>query len=203
VLNSEENEFKVFNPQTKNESKQLELSEIPFVRLRPLISPEIKDQNLLKHKFDEIVSITQTQLKILSDKTKLIVDIERRELRYGNEIVSLEPMEFLFYYFFIDLNNRGIKNISVEQFTADETKIKFAEYFEEYYPNIYIKEKRWFKKGFSKEDFRTKRSKVNSKISELIEDNDAASVFIINSARKWGDSKYFIQADKNRFVVKL
>lgn len=203
VLTSEESEFKRFYPENKSEARDLELAEIPFVRLRSLLSPEIKSQNLLKHKFDEIVSITQSQLKVLSDKTKLIIDVERREIQYGNNSISLEPFEFLFYYFFVDLKNRGLQNISINQFISEETTLRFVEFFDEYYPNIYIKEKRWFKKGFAKEDFNQKRSKVNSKISKLIEDNDSASSFIINVFRKYGDSKYFIKADKDRFVIKL
>lgn len=203
VLTKEEHEFKGFYPTSKIEAKDLELSEIPFVRLRSLLLPEIKEQNFLKYKFDQIVTLTQSQLKIISDKTKLIVDVERREIRYGTDSISLEPMEFLFYYLFIDSKTKGIQKISVEDFTSDETRVRFAEYFNEYFPNHYIKEKRWYKKGFSKEDFRIKRSKVNNKISMLIEDPDVAATFIIDVNRKWGDSTYYLQAEKNKFVIKL
>lgn len=202
VLTKEENEFKGFYPQNKKEAKDLEIADIPFVRLRSILSAEIKNTNLLKSNFDEIVKYTQTQLKALSPSNKMILDTERRELRFGNENIVLEPMLFIFYYFFVDRKNRGLNNIGIQQFISDETKFQFAEYFNEFYPNMYYKEKNWFKKGFSQEDFRSKRSKVNEKIELLIEDHDLADFFIINVNRKWGSSTYYIKAAKEKFLIK-
>lgn len=202
VLTKEEHEFKGFYPQTKNEIKDLELSDIPFVRLRSLLSAELKGKDLLKSNFDEIVRFTQAQLKSLSPSNKMILEMERRELRFGNDRITLEPMEFLFYYFFVDSKLKGLSNISVQQFTSDETRTQFIEYFQVYYENYHIKEKTWYKKGFSKEDFRSKRSKVNSKIKELIEDDDISSNYLIDVNRKYGESTYYIKADKDRFIIK-
>lgn len=202
VLTKEEHEFKGFYPQTKNEIKDLELSDIPFVRLRPILSAELKRPYLLKSNFDDIVKFTQTQLKALSPSNKLILDIERRELRYINNRIDLEPNQFLFYYYFVDSKNRGINEISIYDFTSLQTRDKFIEYFKEYYKNIYIEGKEWYKKGFTKEDFRTKRSKVNSKIKELIEDDDISSNYLIDVNRKYGESTYYIKADKDRFIIK-
>jgi len=202
VLTKEENEFKGFYPTNKQEANDLQLSEIPFVRLRSLLTADIKQEKLLKLSFDEIVRHTQNQLKLLAPSNKLIIDIERRELRYGNDKISLEPMEFLFYFFFVDSKLKGSTNISVQQFRTDETKNEFAKYFSEYFPNHFIKEKRWYKKGFSEEDFRVKRSKVNSKIKELIDDEDVLIQFILEVNRKWGDSTYYIKADREKFIIK-
>lgn len=202
VLTKEEHEFKGFFPTTKKEAEDLELSEIPFVRLRSLLSADIKNENLLNYNFDEIVKYTQQQLKLLASTNKLIIDIERRELRYANDKISLEPMEFLFYYFFVDSKLKGLINISVQQFTSDETKLKFIDYFKEYYSNYYINEKPWFKKGFSKEYFNQRRSKVNKKIFSLIEDNEIADIYIIDVNRKYGESTYYIKADKEKFIIK-
>lgn len=202
VLTKEEHEFKGFYPNTKAEANDLELSEIPFVRLRSILSAELKRPDLLKSNFDDIVKFTQEQLKILSPSNKMIVDIERRELRFGNNKVVLEPSQFLFYYYFIDSKNIGVNEISVYNFMSDETKIKFINYFNEYYPNMFIQDKKWYKKGFSKEDFRTKRSKVNSTIEELIEDKDISKYFILDVNKKYGSSTYFIKASKERFLIK-
>jgi len=202
VLTKEENEFKGFYPKTKTEIKDLELADIPFVRLRPIISAELNKPDLLKSKFDEVVKFTQTQLKALAPSSKMIIDVERRELRFGNNTLQIEPMEFLFYYYFIDSKIRGTTNISVQVFTSDETKNLFIDYFSEFFPNFYLKEKRWYEKGFSKEDFRVKRSKVNSKIKKLIDDEFIQSNFLIDVNKKYGDSTYFIKAEKNRFIIK-
>ena len=202
VLTKEEHEFKGFYPMNKKEAKDLELSEIPFVRLRSLLAADIKQEGLLKLNFDEIVNYTQNQLKLLAPGNKLVLDFERRELRYFNDKISFEPIEFLFYYFFVDSKLKGMTNISVHQFLSEETKNQFIENFAQYYPNYFIKEKRWYKKGFSKDDFRVKRSKVNSKINKLIDDADLANYFIIDVNRKYGESTYYIRADKDRFLIK-
>ncbi|MEW6006309.1 MAG: CRISPR-associated ring nuclease Csm6 [Stygiobacter sp.] len=202
VLTKEENEFKGFYPMNKKEAKDLQIADIPFVRLRSLLSNELKGSELLKSKFDEIVEYTQSQLKALAPSNKMIIDIERRELRFGNDSVTFEPMEFLFYYFFVDSKMKGNNKISVHNFTSDETRIQFIEYYNEFFPNIYIKSRDWFEKGFSKEDFRIKRSKVNTKIQKLIDDKDVSQMFIIDVNKKYGDSTYFIQAPKERFLIK-
>ncbi|MFN3873686.1 MAG: hypothetical protein ACK4R9_11870, partial [Ignavibacterium sp.] len=133
---------------------------------------------------------------------KLFIDIERRELRFSSDSIVLEPMDLLFYYFFVDSKLRGINKISVYNFIDDETKNQFIEYYTDFFPNIDIKERDWYTNGFSKEDFRVKRSRVNSKINELIEDTDIASFFIIDVNRKYGESTYHIKAEKERFIIK-
>lgn len=202
VLTKEEHEFKGFYPQTKEEIKDLELADLPFVRLRPILSAEIKRPDLLASNFDDIVKFTQAQLKSLAPSNKIIIDIEKRELRFGNDNVVLGPMEFLFYYYFVDSKLRGENKISVYQFIADETRKQFIEYYSEFFPNLYIKGKDWYESGFSKSDFRTKRSKVNSKISELISDPDLCSFFLIDVHKKYGESTYYIKAEKDRFIIK-
>lgn len=202
VLTKEEHEFKGFFPSTKAEADALELSELPFVRLRPIISHELHKDELLKSNFDKIVEYTQTQLKVLAPSNKLIIDVERGELRYANDILTLEPAEFLFYYFFVDAKERGRAKISVYEFISHETKLKFIGYYKEHYPQRDIESKTWFTKGFNKTDFRSKRSKVNGKIKELIKDADVSEQFIINVDREYADSIYYIKADKSRIIIK-
>jgi len=203
VLTKQEHEFKGFFPANKKEANDLEIAEIPFVRLRPLLSAELKMPDLLRSNFDEMVKTTQAQLKILAPQNKLILDIERRELRFANDKVILEPMELLFYYFFVDSKKKGILFISVNQYDSDETKIIFKNYFATYFPTrcINFESKEW-KNKFSPEVFRQRVSKINKKIEHLIEDCDLAKQFKIEVNRKWGDSTYFIPAESQRFQIK-
>lgn len=203
VLTKEEHEFKGFYPKTKQEIKDLELSEIPFVRLRSLLLSEDKDFNLFVLNFDQIVERTQRNLKILSEKNKLILDFERREIKYKTESIVLEPLEFLFYYFFVDCKERDIQKVNIYYIISNETKERFIEYFNEYYSKSrFIEETRWYKKGFNKEDFRSKRSKINSKIKKLLSDPDLEEIFKISVDKIYGESKYFIKADLDRFLIK-
>ncbi|MGQ9799958.1 MAG: CRISPR-associated ring nuclease Csm6 [Ignavibacterium sp.] len=203
VLTKEEHEFKGFYPKNKNEIKDLELSEIPFVRLRSLLMFEDKDTDILKLNFDQIVKRTQRNLKLISDKNKFILDFERREIKYKTESIILEPLEFLFYYFFVDSKERGIQKISIYDITSNETRERFIEYFNEYYAKSRsIKDFNWYKKGFNQFDFRSKRSKINNKIKKLLNNTDLEEQFIINVDKIYGDSKYFIKADIDRFLIK-
>jgi CRISPR-associated protein (TIGR02584 family) len=204
VLTKEEHEFKDFYPKNKQQANDLEISKIPFVRLRPLLSKQMKSGRLINYSFDRIVSFTQKQVKLATGKNILFVDIEGRELKFGDEVISLEPMELLFYYHFVDKKQKGLGKISIHEIQAPVTSNKFLEYFSQFYPHCYIpdqKKKQWIKTGFNAEDFRSKRSKINQKIKRLISDPDIAELFIIDVDKKWGESKYFIPADKNNFKI--
>lgn len=202
VLTSEENEFKGFYPITKKEDKALEISEIPFVRLRSFIEKVKTDYAILSYNYKEIVDYTQTQLKIQSNKSKLILDIERREISFNYNKKSLQPLLFLFYFHFVEAKLKNIQSYQVADFINDRTKLDFIEYFQIYYPNHYVKEKKWYNKGFSKEDFRSMRSNVNKAICELIKDKDLAEQFIIDVNRIYGSSGYYIKAEKEKFVIR-
>ncbi len=202
VLTKEEHEFKGFYPTTKSEINDLELADIPFVRLRPILAAELKRPDLLKANFEQVVEYTQKQLKTLTPSNKLIIDTERRELRFGNNRMVLERMEFLFYYFFVDSKSRGQINISISDFTSNETKEIFASYCSEFFKNFEYRDTNWYKKGFDEQIFLQRKSKVNRKIEALVEDPDIAELFKINVNRKYSESTYFIKADKNRFIIK-
>ncbi|MCX7983502.1 MAG: CRISPR-associated ring nuclease Csm6 [Bacteroidetes bacterium] len=202
VLTHEEHEFKGFYPKTKKEAQFLEIAEIPFVRLRSLLSPELKKTIAKQHSYANIVGFAQRQLKLMSDTKKMVVDIERRELFYDDRSIVLEPLEFLFYYYFIDEKLRGKNRISIHEFISNTTLERFQEYCETYFPNYPVKDRKWGKGWFSKEDFRSKRSKVNAKLRELFVDEDMFKLFSIEVEKKYGESCYFIPAEKSRFLVK-
>lgn len=202
VLTSEENEFKGFYPINKNEAKALEISEISFVRLRSFIKKDEPDNEILAHNYKEIVDYTQKQLKLQSNKSKIILDIERRELSFNQAKKSLQPLLFLFYFHFVEAKLKNNKNYQVADFVDDKTRTDFIEYFQVYYPNHYVKEKKWYSKGFSKEDFRSMRSNVNNCIKELIGDEDLAKQFIIDVDRIYGSSVYYIKAEKEKFIIR-
>ncbi len=196
VLTKEENEFKGFYPLTKKESNDLQLSDIPFVHLRSLLPHDIKGEELINMRFDKIVAYTQKQLKLISDKNQIICDIEKRELKYAYNSISLEPMEFLFYFYFINQKTKGENKISIYEIISSSTSNEFKRFIDLYYPYYYIREnqKKNWQTGLDAKDFRSKRTKINQKINELIPDKDIASQFIIEVDKVYGDSKYFIPA---------
>lgn len=203
VLTKEENEFKGFYPVNKKEAEDLQLSDIPFVRLRSLLSNDMKGEKVFNLNFDKIVEYTQSRLKIMNDTKKLICDIEKRELSYGNNSISLEPIEFLYYFYFIDQKTKGNNKISIYNITDKDTASAFMKYIEDYYPYYYIREsqKKNWSKGLDAKDFRSKRTKINQKIYELVKDKDIALLFKIEVDKKYGNSKYFVPAEISKIKI--
>ena len=204
ILTSEENEFKDFYPKTKKDGDLLEMAEIPFVRLRTILGKELKEDILNFYTYDQIVKETQKSVRLLSAQYELIIDIRRRELKFKNNKITLEPMEFAFYYFFVDEKIKGNSKINIYQITSSETAKIICDFLFENYRYYYLnseKREKLIKSGIGAEIFRSKRSKINKKIEELINDKDLNDEFIIKSERIYADTHYFINADINKFKI--
>lgn len=200
VLTSEENEFKGFYPMNKKEAKELEFSEIPFIRLRSILGSEIKN---LKN-YSDFVEQTQKQLKALTDKTKIILKTDTREVKFGMNSVKLEPQEFAIYFKMLELKQEGKEKFSVGHLTDIEFAQAVFSFMKEKYPYYYFdenKKKPWWEKGFRPEAIRSKRSKINKCLLTLFEDDVTANQFLISSEREYGNTKYFIKADKDKIKL--
>ena len=206
VLTSEENEFKGFFPLSKKEDEVLELSEIPYVRLRSIISSQIPSAKFAKMKYDEIVSFTQKQLKKTSSKDIIQLLAESKEIKFRDSIVHMEPLEFAIYYFFVESMQEGKTRLTIQEITSNETALRILEFIKKHYPYYDSKlttRRPWWKTGLDAADFRSKRSKINKKITELIEDHDLAEDFIISSYSSYSNTTYGIKASKNKFRLSL
>jgi len=206
VLTNPENEFKEFYPKNKNEEEELELSEIPFVRLRSIISSQIPTSKFSKMKYDEIVSFTQKQLKKATYKGVLQLVTENKELRFADNTIRFEPLEFAIYYFFVESKLEGQNKFSIQELISTNTAFRILEFLKQYYPYYDSKlntKKPWWKTGFDAADLRSKRSKINKKLCELIGDVDIQDEFIISSYNSYSNTSYGIKADKNKFRLSL
>ena len=204
VLTSEENEFKGFYPVNKKEDKQLELSEIPFIRLRSLISRDGKDDAFFNLKYSQLVELTQKQLKSVSDERKLILLINEKTIKYGSEKIKLEPIEFVLYYMFIEAALENQSKYKINFIISKEFAGKVEAFIKENYSYYYFNEeakKTWWKNGFSAENIRTRRTKINSKIQSLIKEPDLIEEFQIKSIKNYGETAYYIPAAKSKIKI--
>ncbi len=205
VLTSEEHEFKGFFPETEDEINALELSEIPFVRLRPLIEETPGKKELLNKKYNELVKYTQDKLLNLSRRPLLLIDGENRSLHYGEKSIRLEMLPFALYYKFALQSLEGKGGLTINDITAP----KFAREIKEIITGIgnynYFdpQKKAWYNNGFEAENFRSNRSKINKKIEELFEDKEDSKNFIINVEKDYGNSRYYIEAGKDLMKIKM
>lgn len=142
VLTSEENEFKGFYPVNKKEDKQLELSEIPFIRLRSLISQTGKDDDFLKLKYSQLVELTQKQLKSVSEERKLILLINEKTLKYGSDKIKLEPHEFILYYMFIEAMLENQSKLNINYIISKEFALKVEAFIKENYSYYYFSDEK-------------------------------------------------------------
>jgi len=206
ILTEEEFEFKGFYPITEKEKKALVLAEIPFVRLRSLIVPEDKRSKIYDMKFSEIVNHTQEQLEKISDERKLSLNIETKELSFDSNSVTLEPIEFALYHQFVKTKLETAEKISIHKLTSVEFAEKLTSFIESNYEYYYFREEiknPWWQNGFTPENFRTRRSKINKKINILLKDKKLSELFLIDSNRVYGDSSYFLKAPKSKFKIIL
>lgn len=204
VLTSEENEFKGFYPVNKKEDAALELAEIPFVRLRSvaLLKDEVKNKNKLK--YADIVKLTQKQLHKISDTRKLILKVNQKEISYGENKVKFEPLEFAIYYKFVEQKLEGVNKISIHTLISQEYAFSLADFIKENYEYYYFSEETknpWWKKGFTAENFRSKRAKINSKLSALFDDDIIKDEFLITSNKNYRETTYNIKADTVKIKI--
>lgn len=200
VLTSEEFEFRGFYPLTKKEDKALELSEIPFIRLRSVLGDEVN----LKISFYQFVEQTQKQLKTLTDKTQLILKAGSKEVRYGLNSIQLEPIEFAFLFKFLESKLDGNKPLSIGYLADIEFALSVYEFIREKYPYHYFDDKKrspWWKVGFGREAIRSKRSKINKKISALFDDDLMRDEFCIQSNRNYGNTAFYVKADNEKIKL--
>ncbi|NUN09538.1 MAG: TIGR02584 family CRISPR-associated protein [Ignavibacteriaceae bacterium] len=204
VLTSEKNEFKGFYPMNTKEARELELSEIPFVSLRPLLIDAISDKSFVNLKFTEVVALSRAKLKELSEKNFLLIDLQRCRLVYDNIEEKLERVEMGIYYLIYELKTEGQLSLTREYLESREfaNRLKlfleetYRRYFDEGYKNA------WFNKGFEIADLRPKFSNIKKKICKLFTTKELASQFYVTDViNVYGSKAYGIKAGVGRFRV--
>ncbi len=184
VLTDEKSEFKNFFPENKSEDKLLELAEVPFVKLRSLISQNFEKYKLKSLTFDKVVSLTQKELEQLS-QDKLILDTKTCSVKFGlNNSKDLHPGEFDFYLKFVKAKkeNKDFLNIT-DLAIAEGGNLSNVE-------NI-------------KGNILSRIQKINKKIINAVNDFDLNGLFIIQGPTYHKEKGlYGIIQDSSSFIIK-
>ncbi len=200
VLTEEKFESKNFYPKSAEEIAALVLAEIPFVRLRSLNSPYLKKGK----KYYDIVLATQRRLSFLTNNQKLILELKKRVLRYGENSIRLTPKEIALYIAFIEAKISSSKVLSKHEIISKNFALEMKNVLEEnfnYYFDSKGKASEWTQKGLDFEQFLSLKSKINKKITELFDDVSLREEFEIQTNKIYGDSQYFIKAPKEKLAV--
>lgn len=179
VLTHENQEFKHFFPENKSQEKDLELAELPFVKLRSMIADITGNRSLNKMNYTELVAFTQNELRKKSAEN-MFISISRREMWYGNnERVKIEPKQIELYRYFLENNSNSnnpikldalVKIFSIDKRTGEKIK------------------------GYDDSNIRQIRSKLNRIISSALNDPMLNDLFIIKSG-SYATSEYYLDAD--------
>lgn len=202
-----------FYPAKKN-SRDLMLSEVSFIKLRPVLHERADYRNKL---YSEIIEQSQKELERLNEKG-ITIDTRKRIMCYKGITVKLEPIHLAIYMFFVLLkkteqhsfniknftkHDKNEKNLSVEKVYELYLKLS-GKTVEEYEEMLSAKEKdlKWFRAGIDFKMFRSYRSKINDKIEKLFGEEDwLADNFVINKSGPHGTSEYAVYAPLDKFLI--
>ena len=202
-----------FYPEKKN-NKDLILSEVPFIKLRPVLNDKVDYKN---KSYTEIIEQSQKELERLNEKG-ITIDIKKRTLNYKGNAVKFEPAHLALYLFFVFLKRTESHSFNIQGFTKkDKTDENlnvekvYKLYLQlcsktqtEYEGMLSTKEKdlKWFRAGIDFKMFRSYRSKINDKIEELFGEEDwLADNFVINKSGPHGTSEYAVYAPLDKFLI--
>lgn len=178
VLVDESLEFSKFFPETKADAKKLEIAEIPYVRLRPLLGDMTKNRLFTKMSYTDVVNYTQQQLKIKSSD-KLYINTIKNEIWFGsNEPENLQPSKMNFYIHFYNLKLEGRNTEHIN--TLAEKFYGHAKNAGNIYININL---------------------INAKIKKAVNDIEVEQLYLISGPEEFGKYHYGILADRDKFVI--
>jgi len=199
ILTDEKFEFGNFYPKTKGEENALILAELPFVKLRSLNNPALRQNDT----YYEIVQKTQERLDFLTEEGKLVVELRKRIIRYKNQQVSLSPIQIVFYVMFVEQKINYGAGYTTGELQATEFAARLKDYLEEYYNQYFDTndKKHWAFIGLQQDYVLTLKSKINAKLKNLFVKKEIIDEFKINSERKWGATNYLIRASKEKLGV--
>jgi CRISPR-associated protein (TIGR02584 family) len=185
VLVDESLEFSKFFPETKSEAKKLEIAEIPYVRLRPLLGDVTQNKVFTKMSYSDIVKYTQQQLKIKSSE-KLVINKTRSEILFGtNEPVHIEPKKLELYLHLYNLKLEGKDSENI--ITLTEKLFGVSQKAEEL--------------EAKKDNVLSYINKINKIIIKAVNDIEVEYIFFINGPGEFGKYHYGILADRDKFVI--
>lgn len=163
-------------PRNKKEEAFLEISEIPYIKLRTLLGEFTKNKLFRSLSYSELVDMMQQQIKIKTSD-KLYIDVRRKEIRFGvNEPLKTEPRLIELYRYFISRKKDG-KNCE------------------------YIKDlAKYFFNTYETKNILSLISKFNSKISLAIKDQSIENIFKICGPKEFGSGQYGVLADVDKII---
>lgn len=178
---------------------QINLINMPFFSIRNLLPP-----NSLSKPFSDIKDISQ--FLIMDEAAKLSLQLQQCKVIYGDNKERLMPMQMAIYTFFISKKLKCTKDTSCygcfDCFMSIQDVLASNE-VEAYYnmiaPNTYRHRGKDDTFTFSKDDFLSFKSKINSRLAKISGQGSAAKIKIHSHGQHF-NIKYGILLDKS-FII--
>ncbi|MBI1766349.1 MAG: TIGR02584 family CRISPR-associated protein [Acidobacteria bacterium] len=174
---------------------KLEVAQIPFVRLRNTLG---EDVGKVEHGLQELITIAQQRLDRTAPQ-RLVIELAGQRVRFGARAVTVRGVRLalLAYYADVKLNRCVQPNLPVcgacqECFTTPALTV---ENFQQFYKRLYV--------GVDSADAPASRLDTNSLLSYHTKLNQTLRPLSakINARRKWGETTYGLNLDKNLLEI--
>ncbi len=189
---------------------QIELAELPFIRLGNKIS-------LHGRGFSELVSEGQREIDTATMQPLLIVDLSERTLYIGDRLIEMVPVELMIYTAFLKQKTLHCKYPERQycldcaecfQILADFSGRPAVEGMAKDYKRIYRDQplkyeeflSRWTD-GIAVEIVRQNISKINRTLKEQLQDETLLPYYSVTALKKYGSSRYGVRVEKGKIRI--
>jgi len=189
-----------------------DFSETNHLQLIKVLDPKFGISKNIPVKIDtSLPQIVRLKSELVNLKKELIpvanISITKAQLKIGNEIIPLSPIELSYYKYFAErvINGKGSEKFSGFN-TSNEFLKRIIEIHREIFPDLdsnRFEIENILKKGIglSIYTFRGNISKLNNKIKSVIKNDLVADNFIIKAEGRRGAKFYGIKAPAEKFVI--
>lgn len=167
------------------------LAEIPFVRLRPLLPPEVLAD---ARSFSEVVAATQTHLI----PPRLCIDNHRREITCGDKTLHLPPQLHAWYAWFAQRCRAQHPAIRFTDNVSQDFLTVYAEIVGTDAADYETTATLLAKDGFTKEFFEQKCSKINAHLKKRL--GLAARPYLIEPEGQRPLTRYALQLKPEQII---
>lgn len=192
------------------EDAKIELAELPFIRLRDKLRLNGKT-------FLDLVREGQREIDTALTQPEVRINLKERIVTIGEKEIEFKPLQLILYTYLLRqkldsccYSDRAYCCECTDCFKliSDITGKRAMEAMLKDYQKTYSatsghveRFKQSWKDGIDREKFRSDRSKINKDIHEALADDTLATLYIISSTGKYGDTRYGVKVERGKIRV--
>jgi len=197
--------------QLNTKNANIELAELPFIRLSGKISFQGKD-------FRELVLEGQRTIDLAMVQPELVVNLLERYIQIGDTIIEMLPIQLMFYTAFLRRKlfncqhpDRDYCKHCTDCFMTIKNDLMSKQFIDEIaddhrsiYKNSPMRTNDFLEKwkdGITGEVIRQNISKIKKTIHEQIEDDTLKPIYTVSCVKQYPGSKYGVRVEKGKIRI--